>query len=143
MRDCFGRGVWTASRFLAFALVILSCTLPVSANTYPPNHSVKPDGLFQAPLLLSAVALPSTDTGSALPSEVDEDGLAFGALRSEVTGTDYSQQWPWFDDRSETGAYGVRRFTLLAILFGAVVRFLTSATFYRWAADVFGPYNWD
>jgi hypothetical protein len=46
------------------------------------------------------------------------------------------------DNRSENEEGGVRRFILLAILFGAALRYLTSPAFYRWAADVFNPLDW-
>ena len=143
MRECFGRRVGKASRLLAFAMVILACTLPVDADTLPPSHAVAPDGLFLSSLLVSVADVPSTSTVLVFGPEANGDALVFDTPPSEVNGTDFMAQWLWLDDRSETGAYGVRRFMLLAILSGAVLRFLTSATFHRWAVDVFGPDGWD
>jgi hypothetical protein len=143
MRECFGRRVGKASRLLAFAMVILACTLPVDADTLPASHAVAPDGLFQALLLVSVADVPSTSTVLVFGPEANGDALVFDTPPSEVNATDFTAQWLWLDDRSETGAYGVRRFMLLAILLGAVLRFLTSATFLRWAVDVFGPDGWD
>jgi hypothetical protein len=143
MRECFGRHVGKASRLLAFAMVILACTLPVDADTLPARHAVAPEGVLQASLPVSVGDLPSTSPVLVFGPEADGDGLVFDAPPSEEHATDYTAQWQWFDDRSQTGSNGVRRFMLLAILSGAVVRFLTSATFYRWAVDIFRPDGWD
>src|ERR1035441_8949822 len=123
MRECFGRRVGKASRLLAFAMVILACTLPVDADTLPASHAVAPDGLFQALLLVSVADVPSTSTVLVFGPEANGDALFFAISRSEVYATDFTAPWLWLDDRSETGAYGVWRFMLLAILLAAVLRF--------------------
>ena len=143
MQGWLWRGVWKASLLPAFALVILACTLPLQADTVAAHPAARADGLFAAPLLGSAVDGSSTVTDRVFHLSAGEDGLALDALLPEERTTDYSQQWLWFDDRSEPGTSGVNRLVLMVILFGAVARFLTSDTFYRWAADVFGPCNWD
>lgn len=137
VRECFRRCVGKTSWFSAFASVILVCTLPVNADTLPASHAAAPDRLFDASLLVSAGELPSVSADSALQPGVKEDALAFRVVPSESETLDLLAGRR--DDRSESGEAGVRRFLVLAIIFGAALRYLTSPAFYDWAADIFDP----
>lgn len=141
MRESGRRRVGEASWLLAFALLILACALPVNADTLPAGYAVAPDRLFDPPLLVSALVsaseLPSFSTDLLSPAEESKDGFAFATVSSETDTLDLLADQ--HDNRSESGAEGVRRFILLAILFGGAVRFLTSPVFYDWAADVVDP----
>ena len=141
MRECGRRRVGETGWLLAFALVILACALPVNADTLPASHAAAPDRLFDPPLsvsaLVSASELLSFSTDLVLRAEESKDGFAFGTVSSETDPLDLSADQQ--DNRSESGTEGVRRFILLAILFGGAVRFLTSPAFYDWASDVFDP----
>ena len=146
MRECRRRRVGETSWLLAFALVILACALPVNADTLPASHAVAPDRLFDPPLfdppllvsaLVSASELPSFSTDLLSPAEESKDWFAFATVSSETDTLDLLADQ--HDNRSESGAEGVRRFILLAILFGGALRYLTSPAFYAWAVDVFGP----
>ena len=141
MRECRRRRVGETSWLLAFALVILACALPVNADTLPASHAVAPDRLFDPPLLVSALVsaseLPSFSTDLLSPAEESKDWFAFATVSSETDTLDLLADQ--HDNRSESGAEGVRRFILLAILFGGALRYLTSPAFYAWAVDVFGP----
>src|SRR5450756_926897 len=89
MRECFGRHVGKASRLLAFAMVILACTLPVDADTLPARHAVVPEGVLQASVPVSVADLPSTSPVLVFGPEANGDGLVFDAPPSEEHATDY------------------------------------------------------
>jgi len=127
-------------RYLALAVGILAYSLPLSADPLAVAYAFAPDGLFDPSLVAASVSasgeFPSIGADLLLRAEEPRDLLAFVAFASEADtlhGLADRQ-----DDRSESGA-GVRRFILLTILFGAILRFLTSPAFYAWAADVFDP----
>ena len=124
---------------MALAVGILGYSLPLSADTLAVGHALAQDRLFDPSLVAASVSaseFPSIGADLLLRAEEPRDLLAFVAFASEADtlhGLADRQ-----DDRSESGA-GVRRFILLTILFGAILRFLTSPAFYAWAADVFDP----
>ena len=125
---------------MALAVGILAYGLPLSADTLAVGHALVPDPLFDPSLVAASVSaseFPSIGADLLLRAEEPRDLFAFIAFASEadtLRGLADRQ-----DDRSESGAEGVRRFILLTILFGAILRFLTSSAFYAWAADVFDP----
>ena len=137
MRECLRRRAGEASRVLALALVILACTVPMSADTLAVSQAVVPDRLFNTSLATSASDFPFLSTELVLHAEENGDGLAFAAVPYAADTFDLLTNGQ--DDRSESGGEGVRRFILLAILFGGILRFMTSPVFYDWAADVFDP----
>ena len=137
MRECLRRRAGEAGRLLALALVILACTVPMSADTLAASQAVVPDRLFNTSLAASASDFPSFSTELVLHPEENGDGLAFAAVPYATDTLDLLTTGQ--DNRSESGGEGVRRFILLAILFGGALRFLTSPVFYDWAADVFDP----
>ena len=125
---------------MALAVAILACSLPLSADTLAVGHALAQDRLFDPSLVAASVSaseFPSIGADLLLRVEEPRDLFAFIAIASEAdTLHGLADQQ---DDRSESGAEGVRRFILLTILFGAILRFLTSSAFYAWAADVFDP----
>jgi len=125
---------------MALAFAILACSLPLSADTLALGHALAQDRLFDPSLVAASVSaseFPSIGADLLLRVEEPRDLFAFIAIASEAdTLHGLADQQ---DDRSESGAEGVRRFILLTILFGAILRFLTSSAFYAWAADVFDP----
>ena len=135
------RHIGEVSRLLPFALTILACALPLSADIIPASQSVAPDRMFDPSLslvtLVSAGEFPSIGADLVLRAEEHLDGLVFAAMPSETDTFDLLTDRR--DLRSENGTQGIRRFILLAILFGAALRYLTSAAFCEWAADVFDP----
>jgi hypothetical protein len=137
----FRKHTGKASSLLAFALTLLAGALPVSAHTIPASQSVAADRLFGLSLpvvaLVSTGEFPSIGTDLVLRAEQHPDRLVFAAVPSETDALDLLTDRR--DTPSENGTQGVRRFILLAILFGAALRYLTSSTFYEWAADVFDP----
>jgi hypothetical protein len=120
---------------LALSVVILACVQPMNADTLPASPAVAP--VLDPSLLISASEFPSFSSDLALPTEAYSAGFAFALVPSEAGSFDLLAGRR--DTRTESGAEGVRRFLLLAIVFGAALRFLTSPAFYKWAADVFGP----
>ena len=137
MRECLRRRAGEAGRLLAFALVILACAVPMSADTLAASQAVVPDQLFNTSLAASAGDFPFFGTELVSHAEENGDGLAFAAIPNSADTFDLLTNGQ--DNRSESGGEGVRRFILLAILFGGILRFLTSPVFYDWAADVFDP----
>jgi hypothetical protein len=127
-------------RHVALAVGILAYGLPLCADTLAVSHGVTQDRLFDPSLVAASVSaseFPSIGADLLLRAEEPRDLFAFVAFASEAdTLHGLADQR---DDRSESGTEGVRRFILLTILFGAVLRFLTSSAFYAWAADVFDP----
>jgi hypothetical protein len=125
---------------MALAVGILAYGLPLCADTLAVSPGVTQDRLFDPSLVAASVSaseFPSIGADLLLRAEEPRDLFAFVAFASEAdTLHGLADQQ---DDRSESGAEGVRRFILLTILFGAVLRFLTSSAFYAWAADVFDP----
>jgi hypothetical protein len=111
----------------------------MSADTLAASQAVLPDQLFNTSLAASASDFPPFGTELVLHSEENGDSLAFAAVpyAADTLGILTNGQ----DNRSESGGEGVRRFILLAILFGGILRFLTSPVFYDWAADVFDPFD--
>lgn len=109
----------------------------MSADALAASHASVPDRFFDTSLSTSASEFPSYGTELVLHTEEGADGLLVAGVpyASDTLGLLANGQ----DDRSESGAEGVRRFILLAILFGGALRFLTSPVFYDWAADVFDP----
>jgi hypothetical protein len=124
----FGETSW----LWAVALVILACALPLQAATLPASHAVAPDRLFEPSSLVPAGEYPS------FGADLQEDERLVSAAFPSATGT-LDLLADVGDDPSESGTEGVRRVILLAILFGGVLRYLTSQAFYDWAADVFSP----
>ena len=125
---------------MALAVGILAYGLPLSADTLAVGHALAPDRLFDPSLVAASVSaseFPSIGADLLLRAEEPRDLFAFVAFASEADTLHVLADRQ--DDRSESGAEGVRRFILLTILFGAVLRFLTSSAFYAWAADVFDP----
>jgi hypothetical protein len=139
MRECLRRRAGETGRLVAFALVILACAVPLNAVTLAASHAVVPDRLFNTSLSTSASEFPSFGTESVLRAEENGDGLLFARVPSATDTFDLLTNGQ--DNRSESGGEGVRRFILLAILFGGALRFLTSPVFYDWAADVFDPFD--
>lgn len=141
MGQCLRSRISTTSWLLAVALASLACALPVNAATLPAGYAFAPDRLLDRPLLetslVSAIEFQSFGTELTLLAAAPEDGLSFPAvpLKASTLNSLADRQ----DTRSENGAEGLRSFLLVTILVGAAVRFLTSRTFYGWAADVFGP----
>jgi hypothetical protein len=124
-------------KLLAFALVILACAIPMSADTLVASQAAVPDRLFSTSLAAAASDFPSFGTELVLHPDEYGDGLAFAGVPSATDTFDLLTNGQ--DNRSESGGEGVRRFILLVILFGGALRFLTSPLFYDWAADVFDP----
>ena len=125
---------------MALAVAILACSLPLSADTLALGHALAQDRLFDPSLVAASVSaseFPSIGADLLLRAEEPRDLFAFIAIASEADNLHVLADRQ--DDQSGSGAEGVRRFILLTILFGAVLRFLTSPAFYAWAADVFDP----
>jgi hypothetical protein len=136
MRECLRRRAGEIGKLLAFALAIMACAVPMSADAAA-SRAVVPDRLFNTSLAASASDFPSFGTELVLTAEKSGDGLAFAAVPYGADTLNLLTNGQ--DNRSESGGEGVRRFILLAILFGGALRFLTSPVFYDWAADVFDP----
>jgi hypothetical protein len=125
---------------MALAVAILAYSLPLSADTLAVGHALVPDPLFDPSLVAASVSaseFPSIGADLLLRAEEPRDLFAFVGFASEADTLHVFADHQ--DDRSESGAEGVRRFILLTILFGAILRFLTSPAFYAWAAEVFDP----
>jgi hypothetical protein len=125
---------------MTLAMGILACSLPLNADTLAVSHAVAPDWLFDPSLVAASVSaseFPSIGADLLLQAGESRDLFALAAFPSEAETLKLLADRQ--DDRSESGTEGVRRFILLTILFGAVLRFLTSPAFYAWAADVFDP----
>ena len=137
VRQCLRRQAGKAGWFLAFALAFLVCVLPANADTLRTKHAAAPDHLFEGSTLFTAGAPAPSSPDSVLRAEELRDGFSLATLHSEADTLDLLANPD--DGPSDTGAKGVRRFIVLTILFGAVLRYLTSATFYNWAAEVFDP----
>ena len=138
MRECPRRRAWEIGKLLAFAFVILACALPVSADTLAASLAVVPDRLFDTSLSASTSEFPTSGTELLPRAEDNGDGLLFAGVPSTET---FDLLTNAQSERSESGGEGVRRFILLAILFGGALRFLTSSMFYDWAADIFDPFD--
>ena len=139
MRECLRRRAGEAGKLLVLALVILACGVPMSADTLAASDVVVTDRLFNTSLAVSASDFPSFNTELVLHAEESGDSLAFAGVPSATNTFDLLANGQ--DDPPESGGEGVRRFILLAILFGGALRFLTSPVFYEWAADVFDPFD--
>ena len=127
-------------RYIALAIGILACSLPLTADTLALSHAATQDRLFDPSLVAASVSaseFPSIGADLLLRAEEPRDLFAFVAFASETDTLHVLADRQ--EDRSENGTEGVRRFILLTILFGAALRFLTSSAFYAWAADVFDP----
>ncbi len=95
------------------------------------------DRLFDPAVVLSGgEAAPSNPDLALRPGDL-RDSFALATLHSEADSLDLLANPD--DSSSNSGTRGVRRFILLTILFGAALRYLTSAAFYNWAAEVFDP----
>lgn len=138
MRECLRRRVFELIRLLAFALVILACAVPMSADTLAASLATVPDRLFDTSLSTSTGEFSTSGAELLLRTEDNGDGLLFAGVPSPDT---FDLLKNGQSDQSESGGEGVRRFILLAILFGGALRFLTSSLFYDWAADVFDPFD--
>src|SRR6185436_3604549 len=107
---------------MALAFAILACSLPSSADTLAVGHALAQDRLFDPSLVAASVSaseFPSIGADLLLRVEEPRDLFAFIAIASEAdTLHGLADQQ---DDRSESGAEGVRRFILLTILFGAIL----------------------
>lgn len=137
MRECLRRRARETGKLLAFTLVILACAAPMSADTLGASQAAVSDRLFDTSLAAAASDFPFFGTELVLHPDENGDGLTFAAVPYAADTFDLLTNGR--NDRSESGAEGVRRFILLAILFGGALRFLTSPVFYDWAADVFDP----
>jgi len=140
VRVWFLRQVRASSQYVAFAVVMLASGKAVSADTLVFRHVTVPDRLFEPSLVSASVAaseFPSIGADLLLRADEPRDLLAFAAFPTD--GGSLNLLADRQDDPAENGGKGVRRFIVLSILFGAVLRFLTSAAFYSWAADVFDP----
>ena len=125
---------------VALVVGILAYGLPLSADALAVDHSLAPDRLFDPSLVAASVSaseFPSIGADLLLRAEEPRDLFAFVAFASEADTLHVLADRQ--DDPSESGTEGVRRFILLTILFGAILRFLTSSAFYAWAADMFDP----
>ena len=120
---------------MAFAWV-MAFVLPVSADTFSANQRVATDQMLDVSSLVSTTEYPS-GADSVLLAEEHKDPSALVPSYSENEALDLLADTS--GNLSETGEGGVRRFIFLAILFGAALRYLTSPTFYKWAAEVFDP----
>jgi len=136
----FLRQVKNAGRHVAVAVAMMTCYgLPLSADTLVVKSAVAPDKLFDPSLVsvsVSAGEFPSIGADLLLRAE-PKDLFAFAAFPSEADTLNLLAERQ--DDYSESGTAGVRRFIVLTILFGGLLRFLTSSAFYAWAAEVFDP----
>jgi hypothetical protein len=110
----------------------------MSADTLAASHAAVPDRLFDTSLSSSSSEFPTSGTELLLRTEDNGDGLIFAGVPSPDT---FGLLTNGQSDQSESGGEGVRRFILLAIVFGGALRFLTSSLFYDWAADVFDPFD--
>lgn len=138
MRDGLRRRVGEAGWYLAVALVGLACAVPVNADTLKASHGVTTrDQLFDTAPALSASEPAFFSPDLVVGPEESKDGLPLAAVPFEAETLDLLANRD--DSRSESGTEGVRRFIVLAIVFGAALRYLTSTAFYDWAADVFDP----
>jgi hypothetical protein len=136
----FLRQVKASSRRVGLVVATLACGTVLSADTLVFQHAVGPDRLFDPSLVsasVSASEFPTIGADLLLRADEPRDLLAFAAFPTDASSLNLLAAPP--DDPAENGAKGVRRFIVLSILFGAVLRFLTSAAFYAWAADVFDP----
>jgi len=127
-------------RYTALAVGILACGLPLCADTLAVSPTAAQERLFDPSLVAASVSaseFPSIGADLLLRAEEPRDLFAFMAFPSEADTLHALADRQ--DDHSESGTEGVRRFIVLTILFGAVLRFLTSSAFYKWAADVFDP----
>ena len=122
---------------MAFALVFVAYAVPANADSLRSRHAVTPDQLFDPAALLSGGELAPSSPDLVLRTEGLKDDFSLTALHSEADTLDLLANPD--DSLSSSGATGVRRFILLAILFGAALRYLTSRAFYDWAAEVFDP----
>ena len=136
--SCIHSRAGRASPFLACAAVILGCALPVDGASFQASRATGPDQLFLQPILEFAFEYPSFSASLESAAPAYKDGSAF-AILSDVELFDLMEGGQ--GNHSESGMAGVRQFILLVILVGAVVRYLTSDSFYAWAADVFGPFG--
>lgn len=137
MRQCLRRHAGEAGFFLALAVVFLVCALPANADTLRTRHAAAPDRLFDPSLFLSGGELAPSSPDLALRTEDLKDGFSLATLHTEADTLDLLANPD--DSPADSGAKGVRRFIVLTILFGAVLRYLTSTAFYDWAAEVFDP----
>jgi hypothetical protein len=137
VRHCLRRHAGEAGWLLALASAFLVCALPVNADTLRSRHAVTQDRLFDPAVTLSSGEPASSSPDLGLRTEDPKDGFSLATLHSEADTLDLLANPD--DSPSDTGAKGVRRFILLTILFGAALRYLTSAAFYNWAAEVFDP----
>ena len=135
VRNCLHRRAGKSGWFLAFASVFVACALPANADSLRSRHAVTPDQLFDPAVLLSGELAPSSPD-LMLRTEEPQEEFSLATLHTEADTLDLLAN-P--DDGPSSGARGVRRFILLTILFGAVLRYLTSRAFYDWAAEVFDP----
>jgi hypothetical protein len=122
------------------ALALLAYGKALSADTLVLDHAVVPDRLFDPSLVAASVSaseFPAIGADLLLRADESRDLLALAAFPADAGSLNLLADRQ--DDPAENGAKGVRRFIVLTILFGAVLRFLTSAAFYAWAADVFDP----
>ena len=125
---------------MALAVGMLAYSLPLSADTLAVGHALAPDRLFDPSLVAASVSaseFPSIGADLLLRAEEPRDLFAFGAFASKRTLSMYWRIGRMIGPRAARKES--RRFILLTILFGAILRFLTSPAFYAWAADVFDP----
>lgn len=122
---------------MALALAFLVCALPANADTLHSRHAATSDRLFEPAVPLSGGEPAVSNPDLVIRTEDLKDGFSLATLHSEADTLDLLANPD--DSPSGGGTKGVRRFILLTILFGGVLRFLTSAAFYNWAAEVFDP----
>jgi hypothetical protein len=114
----------------------MAYTLPANADSLRSKHAVTSDRLFDPAVMLSDGELVPSSPDLVLHTEELKDS-SLSALHTEADTLDLLANPD--DSPSGSGARGIRRFILLTILFGAVLRYLTSRAFYDWAAEVFDP----
>ena len=141
MPESPGRHVGRAGWLIACAAAGLVCALPVNAGTIPTGHYIALERLVDpsptAGVLIPAGGYSSGGTDTALgAAELPGDTL-FAVLPDESYALDLLSGGQ--DAPGGSGRRGVRRFILLALLLGAVLRYLTSPGFCKWAADVLDP----
>jgi len=137
VRHCLRRHAGEAGWLLAFAVAFLVCAVPANADTLHSRPAATPDRLFDPVVMLSGGELVSSSPDLALRTDDLKDGFSLTTLHSEADALNLLANPD--DSSSDSGTKGVRRFILLTILFGAALRYLTSAAFYNWAAEVFDP----
>jgi hypothetical protein len=146
MQDRLCRAVRTFGWLVTFAVMTVGYSTPMHADSLLPSKTDALGWLFKPSMatlpLVGERELPSSSADSAAQALVQADANEPATAGVTIDGLGLDPLLTWDDDWSKNGAEGIRPFILISILLGAAARFLTSATFYECAADVFGPLNW-